>query len=99
MSLQASHPTTYFGRRKILFNKALDLTTWKSLFQTYLSAKYRLAFQMPWQAAALTPSPVFFPGGLLALLICAPVFSLALIRQEASSPVLTNQEKVHLVTT
>lgn len=54
---------------------------------------------MPWQAAALTPSPVFFPGGLLALLICAPVFSLALIRQEASSPVLTNQEKVHLVTT
>lgn len=92
-------PTAYFRKSKLLFNKALYLTTLKSLLQTYLSAKYRLAFQMPWQAAALTPSQLFFPDGSLALLICAPVFSLALICHEASSAVLTNQKKVHLATT
>lgn len=92
-------PTAYFRKTELSFKKALYLTTSKSLLQTYLSAKCRLAFQMPWQAAALTPSQLFFPDGSLALLICAPVFSLALICHEASSAVLTNQKKVHLATT
>lgn len=30
----------------------------KRLLQTYLSAKCRSAFQTPWQAAAVTPSPL-----------------------------------------